>query len=239
MSLSAWLTPILVPPVNLAVLALLAVWWRKRGLAIGTLLALLLLATPLVANGLTASLESGLVAVPDSAGMQAVLILGGDVTRDSQNRAMPGPLTLERLRAGVALARSTGLPLAVTGGPAWTGGPSIGQVMADSLARDFGLPATWVEVRSADTWENARDSAALLAPFGVHDVLVVTHAWHMRRALLAFRGSGLAARPAPVMLDKQTLTSVAPRASAWGQSYFALHEWIGIAWYMLRSAAAG
>ncbi len=235
--LSAWLTPILVPPVNLAVLALLAVWWRKRGLAIASGAALLLLATPLVANGLIASLETGLVAMPDSAGMQAVLILGGDITRDSQDRAMPGPLTLERLRAGVALARSTGLPLAVTGGPAWSGGPSIGGVMADSLARDFEYPAKWVETRAADTWENARDSAALLAPAGVHDVLLVTQAWHMRRSMLAFRDSGLHARPAPVMLDQETLTTVVPRASAWEQSYYALHEWIGIAWYSLRGMA--
>ncbi len=238
MILSAWLTPILVPPVNLAVIVLIAVWWRKRGLAIGAVVALLLLAMPVVANGLIGTLETGLSGTPDTAGMQAVLILGGDVTRDSQDRAMPGPLTFERLRAGVALGRATGLPLAVTGGPAWTGGPSIGSVMARSLAQDFGYPATWIETRSADTWENARDSAALLGPAGIHNVLIVTNAWHMRRSLLAFRDSGLVARPAPLMLDKETPLALLPRVSGWQQSYFALHEWIGIAWYALRNLAS-
>lgn len=233
--LSALLTPIVVPPINLAVLALLAVWWRKRGVAIGALAALLLLATPLVADAFTSSLETGLSATPDATGMQAVLILGGDLTRDGRDQAQPGPLTLERLRAGAALARATGLPLAVTGGPLWAGGPSVGSVMAESLARDFHQPAKWVETKSADTWENARDSAALLLPAGIHDVLVVTNAWHMRRSLLAFRHSGLDARPAPLMLDKYVLSSLVPGASAWQESYYALHEWIGIVWYMLRN----
>lgn len=237
MSLSALLTPIVVPPVNLAVLAFLAVWWRKRGLAMAAIVALLLLSTPLVANGLLTSLEIGLAPQPALAGEQAVLILGGDVDSDRQGDALPGALTLERLRAGAALARSSGLPIAVTGGPAWPGGPSIGTIMAESLVRDFGTQARWVETRSADTWENARDSAALLRAAGVHDVLVVTHAWHMRRSMIAFRDSGLVARPAPLMLEDRWLSSPVPRASAWEQSYFALHEWIGIGWYLLRGLA--
>ena len=237
MVLSAFLTPFVVPPVNLAVLAFVAVWWRRRALAIAAIAALLLLATPIVASALTSSLEAGLPATPDLAGMQAVLILGGDLNRDSHGQVVPGPLTLERLRGGVALARSAGLPIAVTGGPAWAGGPAIGTVMADSLARDFGFPASWVETESTDTWENARDSAALLARSGIHDVLVVTHAWHMRRSMLAFRDSGLDARPAPLMLDKESLSSLMPRARAWEESYYALHEWIGIVWYTMRGFA--
>ena len=208
--LSAWLTPILVPPVNLAMLALVAVWWGKRGLAMVALAALLLLGTPLVANRLIDSLETGLSASPAVGGMQAILILGGDVARDSLDQAIPGPLTLERLRAGVALSQATKLPIAVTGGPAWAGGPSIGSIMATSLDHDFGHPAQWVETRSIDTWENARDSAALLLPAGIHNVLIVTQAWHMPRSLLAFQGSGLNAQAAPVMLDKTAWSSAIP-----------------------------
>ena len=237
MVLSALLTPIVVPPVNLAVLALLAVWWRRRALALAAVAGLLLLATPLVSNSLIDSLGAGLPAA-DATGMQAVLILGGDINRIGADQAIPGPLTLERLRAGAALARATGLPLAVTGGVAWAGGPSIGQIMADSLAHDFDQTARWVETGSADTWENARDSAALLAPDGIHNVLVVTHAWHMRRSLLAFRGSGLNARAAPLWHGWITIGSLMPTAGSWQQSYYALHEWIGIGWYSLRNLVA-
>ncbi len=245
MSLSALLTPIVVPPVNLLLLALFAVWRRRRGAAAVLLTVLVLLAMPGIADLLTGTLERG---VPPTRldGAQAILVLGGDLDRDGSGTAVPGPLTLDRLRDGAALARRSGLPVAVTGGPAWRGGPPIGTVMADSLQRDFGVPARWVETRSTDTWDNARDSEVLLAPFGIRRVLVVTQAWHMRRSLLAFRHSGLLAIPAAVWRTGYPSAGgggsglvvlagiLLPRVSAWQRSYFALHEWIGIGWYRLR-----
>ena len=245
--LSALLTPVVVPPVNLLVLGLLALWRRRRGVAGVLLLGLLLLAVPGVADGLT----DGLTGAPEPGvpprldGAQAILVLGGDLDRDGDGVAVPGLLTLERLRDAAALARRSGLPVAVTGGPAWRGGPAIGTVMADSLRHDFGVPVRWVETRSTDTWENARDSSALLAPSGIRTVLVVTNDWHMRRSLLAFRHSGLVAIPAAVRRLGYPATgggigiaglvgTLLPRVSAWQRSYFALHEWIGIGVYWLR-----
>ena len=245
MVLSALLTPIVVPPANFAVLALLALWRRRTGTAAVVLCVLVLLGMPPVADALTDALERD-VAATSLADAQAVLILGGDIDRDRDGKAVPGPLTLERLREGAALARSSGLPLAVTGGPAWRGGPAIGAVMADSLRRDFAVSPRWIETRSADTWENARNSAALLALDGIHDVVVVSQAWHLRRALLAFRRSGLTAAPAAVWrtgYPGQGLTpaglagALLPRAGTWERSYLALHEWIGVVWYVLRDLA--
>ncbi|WP_419729334.1 YdcF family protein [Lichenicola sp.] len=247
MILSSLATPFIVPPVNLAVLGLVALWRRRRIAALWSIAALLLLAMPVVADRLTRSLETG-IAPTDAAGSQAILILGGDLDRDRNGLAVPGALTLERLREGAALARRTGLPIAVTGGPAWRGGPAIGAVMARSLQDDFGVVPRWVEGRSDDTWENARDSAAMLEPAGIHHVLVVTHAWHMRRSLLAFRHSGLVASPAPIWRmgypsrgpawgPYAILGAVLPQVDQWQRSYFALHEWIGIVWYRLRDVA--
>ncbi len=68
-------------------------------------------------------------------------------------------------------------------------------------------------------------------------VYVVTHAWHERRALMAFRAAGLRAVAAPVDPERPPPWAprmLIPRISAWQQSYFALHEWIGCAWYALR-----
>ena len=47
--------------------------------------------------------------------------------------ALPGFLTLDRLRAGAALHRRTGLPILVTGGSLQPDRPAIATVMADSL----------------------------------------------------------------------------------------------------------
>ena len=72
---------------------------------------------------------------------------------------------------------------------------------------------------------------------GITSVYVVTHSWHMRRALLAFKGTGLTATAAPTDLDDPLgpdWTDFLPRTSGWQNCWFALHEWIGYAWYWLH-----
>ncbi len=241
--LSAVATALLVPPVNLAVLALLAVLLRRRLLAAAALGLLLLLALPPVAGSLLAGLEAGLPAgPPPGAGPpQAIVILGGDVRAVAgAARAVPGALTLARLRAGAALARASHLPILVTGGVVGDpDGPPVAALMAASLAADFATPARFIEPAAHDTWQNARLSAAMLRAAGIGSVYVVTDAWHMRRALIAFAASGLAVTPAPLAPDplpRLVAGGLVPRVGAWRESYFALHEWIGCAWYALRRA---
>ena len=237
--LSAVAAIVLVPPVNLVALALVGVLLRRRWLAGISLVLALLLALPLVAGTLLTGLETGW---PPPAGPppQAIVILGGDLRALAGTPAdAPGALTLARLRAGAALARATHLPILVTGGIVDPDGPPVAVVMATSLARDFATPARWVEPASRDTWENARFSAKLLHAAGIDRVYVVTHAWHMRRALIAFAGTGLAVTPAPLAFDRTPRLvpgAFVPRVGAWRESYYALHEWIGYAWYALRRA---
>ncbi len=234
-------TIVLVPPANLAALALVAVLLRRRRLALGALALLLLLALPVVAGSLLVSLERGLPA-PSGPPPQAIIILGGDVRRvaGAPPTADVGALTLERLRAGAALARTKHLPILVTGGVVGEQDvPPVAVLMAKSLSADFATPARWVEPAAHDTWQNARLSAAMLHASGIRAVYVVTHAWHMRRALIAFAGTGLDVTPAPLPPDAAPSLRVpafAPTVSAWRLSYFALHEWIGCAWYALRRA---
>ena len=44
-------------------------------------------------------------------------------------------------------------------------------------------------------------TASILQEAGIQRVYLVTHAWHMRRALLAFHRFGITATPAPVRPD--------------------------------------
>lgn len=249
---------LLVPPVNLAFLAFVAVLLRLRWLAMAALALLLLLALPAVSGTLLASLETGLPpgvlpsgalpsgALPPGAPPPgAIVILGGDVldvapiaaSTERVRAAEPGPLTLERLRAGAALGRATHLPILVTGGVVNPDTEPVAVLMARSLAADFGIPARWIEPASRDTWENAAFSAELLRRDGIGTVFVVTHAWHMRRALVAFAKTGITAIPAPLPLDRwpdYRAHSFVPRVSSWLNSFFALHEWIGGLWYPWR-----
>jgi uncharacterized SAM-binding protein YcdF (DUF218 family) len=161
-----------------------------------------------------------------------------EVMQDGRVAYAVGLLTLARERAGARLARSSGLPILVAGGQIRSSSPTLAALMAASLAADFGVTPRWLEDRSQDTWQNAANAAAMLRSAGIGRAYVVTSAWHMRRALIAFRAAGLpvVAAPAdalaPPHLEASTLI---PRVSAWQEGYYALHEWIGCAWYALRA----
>ncbi len=256
MSLGPFAIAAIVPPLNLVPLGLAGVAlaaltrWRRLGLAIaGVALALLLvLALPFTGGLLIASLERGLPLIPPADDPpRAIVVLAAEVdhgARDpgansaADDQAVDlGPLTVMRLRAAAALARRTGLPVLVSGGKPPDGSVSLAALMAESLRDDFGVPTRWREDRSDDTWENASDSAAILRREGIGSVYLVTHAWHMPRALIAFRHAGLRATAAPVLLDHAPTgiaSDFAPRLSGWRMSFYALHEWIGCLYYAWR-----
>jgi uncharacterized SAM-binding protein YcdF (DUF218 family) len=239
---------LLLPPMNLLVAATAgAVMRRRRGgralLAVG-LGGLVLLSLPIVSGALLRLTELGLSdATPLPADMPgAIVILSGDqeaARLDGTPAWNVGPLTLEREQAGAVLARATKLPVLVTGGAVHPWSPPLASLMDISMARDFGIKVRWQETASRDTMENARDSAAILLPAGIRRVFLVTQAWHMRRALLAFRRAGFDPVAAPVLLDDlpQWRHSYAfiPSVRAWVESYYAIHELIGWAWYALAA----
>ncbi len=235
------LAELIVPPVDLLLLAILgALLLRHRvgrlALWVG-LAGLLVLAMPAVGQSLLASLEGGLT-VPPGAAPAAIVILSAEAVRAAGHPGGEvGPITLDRMRAGAALARRTGLPILVSGGIVPPGTTPIAELMADSLAKDFHEPARWIEDRSEDTWHNAQFSTAMLHAAGIGQAYIVTDAWHLRRAMLSFRRAGLIPVPAPVRIDpypRLGWTAFLPLASAWQHSYFALHEWIGLAYYSVR-----
>ena len=235
-----------MPPTGFVVLMaaglLMRGTWRRTGRRVVWvgLLALILFGMPVVSHSLLAGLESGLPTTPPADHPpQAIVVLGGDVIRARTEKLgiRPGLLTLDRLRTAAALQRRTGLPILVTGGTTQPHTAAVGLVMAESLTDDFGTPPRWVETTSLDTRENALFSADILREAGITSVYVVTHAWHMRRAVLAFRPTGLTATAFPTSPDDPIgpdLSDFLPRVSSWQTGFYALHEWIGNVWYSLR-----
>ncbi len=235
-----------LPPVNLAVLALVGLllmrpWPRAgRGMALAGVVALLLLALPIVSGSMMLTLERGLPTTPPANDPpKAIVVLGAEITRaaGAPFGAIAGKMTLDRLRAGAELYRRTGLPVLVSGGTLQPDLPTVGALMARSMTRDFQVPVQWSEVVSKDTWENATLSAAILKAEGIHSVYVVTHAWHMPRALQAFAAAGLTATAAPTVIEPPMTIDIEdfiPRASSWETAYFVFHEWVGMARYALR-----
>jgi uncharacterized SAM-binding protein YcdF (DUF218 family) len=244
--LKEFLIALLVPPISLLFLTLfgLVIGWRHRNagqiMALCGTLGLALMAIPLVSGALLVGLEQDLPLTPPAEQPpQAIVILGGDIQRGGSRTPILqlGPLSLERVLAGALLARRTGLPILVSGGKLRASDPPIAALMADSLEHDFLVPVKWVERESRDTWENAHLSAPMLEQQGIRSVYLVTEAWHMRRAIMAFRGTGITVTAAPTHFDRMptlVATDFIPGVGAWRASYFAMHEWIGWLWYSLR-----
>lgn len=239
------LTILLLPPVNLVFVILVGVVVLRivprlaRWLITIAVLLLLVLAMPAVAGTMLRALERHLPTTPpEGKPPGAIVILGADAIRiDGMPSAETvGRLTLERLRAGAALQRKTRLPILVSGGVLAHDTTPLAELMRDSLMQDFQVPVRWTEDRSLDTWQNARDSAAILHDNGIDSIYLVTHSWHERRALMAFAGTGITVTAAPTPLDRSASPIPAdfvPRVSAWQTSYYALHEWLGCVWYAL------
>lgn len=225
-----------LPPLLLVLccLACGVLAWRGRRIAgllgAASALALLLLATPALSGLLRWSLERELRdAASASRPPAAIIILGAEVIRGPDGPGV-GMLTLERLRAGAALHRRTQAPILVTGGVLAAGDPPLAELMARSLAEDFGVATRWVEPLAANTAENARFSTEMLAAEGITRAHVVSHAWHLPRALDGFARAGLAATPAPLPLAQVSLSRVRdwlPRPDHLAESWYALREWAG------------
>jgi uncharacterized SAM-binding protein YcdF (DUF218 family) len=241
---------LVLPPLNLLVYALLgvilAIRWRRAGLILAglCLVLVLVLSLPVTSKLLLASLEAGLPLTPPANDPpQAIVVLGADTLAagggaqfGAEDGNAIGGLSLQRVRQAAVLYHRKPLPVLVTGGA----GPfkvPVAVLMAQSLTEDFGVPVRWVEPNSYDTWQNASDSAPLLQQAGIHSFWLVSHGWHLRRGILAFSRYDFTITASPVLLDPPPsgrASQFVPRPSALIDSYYGLHEWIGIAWYTLR-----
>ncbi|WP_196221508.1 YdcF family protein [Sansalvadorimonas verongulae] len=181
-------------------------------------------------------LETGAVFHASKDGSQtadAIVILGTGVlgnTPEYDMKPQPGALLIQRLRYGLKLHKETGLPILVSGGSRYN--INEAQVMKAFL-EEHGATVRWTEADSRSTRDNARNSAALL---GQSRVLLVTHAWHMRRAAGEFERAGFEVTRAPTARFGTRLSP--SRFDAWlpdvrylRKSQLALHEYTGMAWY--------
>ncbi|MDH5299803.1 MAG: YdcF family protein [Gammaproteobacteria bacterium] len=239
----------LLPPGSIVVVLALSagLFYRRPKLARGLLLfgtcSLLLLSLPVVSHLLMRPLQPYPVldkAMIDQFQPQAIVILAGgrqDYAPEFGGSSV-NPYTLHRLLYGVALHRQTGLPILVTGGNEKPNLPAEARLMEKALVGQFGVTPQWVEDKSRTTGENAIFSQALLEPDHIQRVMLVSHAWHLPRAVGVFEQQQLQVLPAPMAFEMDSnplkLTDFLPKAASLVISYHALHEFIGLAWYRLR-----
>lgn len=238
LALKKILLALILPPTGPLLLAfgglLLARWRPRLGhfIACMALFGLLVLSTPWAAGRLIASLQwYPPVAASRLADRQAIVVLGGGSYRNAPEYGGDtiGYASLERLRYALHLSKRSGLPILATGG-APEGGLPEAETMRDSAQSDFAGDIRWIETASFDTADNARLSAAMLRHEGISRIVLVSHAWHLPRAVARFEAAGLDVLPAPTAfsLPPTDAGALLPGAAALAASSRALHEWLGI-----------
>jgi len=243
---------LLFPPGGIfVVLVLSLVLLRTKPVLAKTLISVslvagYLLSTPLVSGWLIATLQSYPALTADDlekSNAQAIVVLASGRYQEAPEYGgvdTVGNNTLLRIRYGAYLHRATGLPVLVSGGnPGDDDRLSLAQVMANSLKDDFQVETVWQENKSRTTAENAGFSQLFLAEKEIETVLLVTQAWHMPRSVVIFEQSGLKVTPAPTAFigagtDDLKLSDVLPGARSLLTSRYALHEWVGRLWYLIR-----
>jgi uncharacterized SAM-binding protein YcdF (DUF218 family) len=243
---------LLLPPLVFILPSVAGFMLRKRRpvfgavLCIAPLIALVIFATGVGAKWLAASIEHFATPLTSAqgSGAQAIVVLGGGRFKQAPEYGGKDTVSLPalaRLRYGARLHRETGLPILVTGGTPDGASESEAALMARTLREDFAVTAKWQEHASNNTAQNAQFSAQQLKQAGVRRVLLVTDAMHMARSHAMFTHNGLQVIPAPTMFKSREPVApidFVPNGHWLGVSAYAMHEWIGIAWYWLRHGSA-
>jgi uncharacterized SAM-binding protein YcdF (DUF218 family) len=177
-----------------------------------------------------------------------IVVLGGVIEPEAGDRPNSGVNErAERITAIAGLARQhPAAKILFSGGDILlTGGRESEAHVAGALLESFGIPASrlLLEDQSRTTAENAAFSLQLAAPKASERWLLVTSAWHMPRAVGAFRRVGFPVEAYPV--DYRTPGTAAnwiPFGSvSIGLHHMdtAMHEWFGLVTYWLtgRSSA--
>jgi len=237
----------LLPPSGFIILlAVGLLFWLvrlRKTSAFCILLATVLLyffSTPFMAHKLLDSLQyqyDVLKEVPED--VQAIVVLSGGrvpIAREYSNLDIVNARTLERLRYASRLSKLYQLPILVTGGSVNDERQPEAALMKKVLETDFGVEVKWMEDKSKTTFENARFTKKVLTENSISKIILVTHAYHMSRAMWCFEDVGLSPIPAPTVFYKRNsaaseMQQYIPSAVALGQSRKAVHEYIGKLWY--------
>ena len=241
-------TALLIPPglLILALAAGLAVLRRHpvvgRMLLVSATAGLYLLAMPLTATFLLQQWEAPPLEAEQLKKAQAIVVLGGGKYAQAPEYGgdTVSAMSLVRLRHAAVLQRRTGLPVLVSGGSPEGSATDEAQTMRRALEQEFAVPVRWSKGRSANTLENARLTRELLEREGIRRICLVSHAWHLPRARLAFEHAGfevIAAPTAHATRHPLAITHFLPDASALLDSALFFREVIGTVWYRLRLLA--
>lgn len=213
------------------VLACVGIWMTCAPVMGWLLVQSLVKPPPALSPGAVADLKA---VAPAQKTAIVVLGAGRDVFAPEYGVSNLSALGVERLRYAVWLSKATGLPLAYSGGVGHGApeGATEAEIATRIAANEFNRPLRWSESRSRDTNENALYSVPLMREAGIERIVLVTHGFHMRRALHAFeraaqrQGTPVSILPAPMDMSARS-QGWFPSQEGFFYVRMAVREWLG------------
>ena len=239
-------SPFLVPPGIFIILlifsgiAFILKRSRKAGLVqlvIGVFMWIFALGS--ISNALYKGLESEFSLNRAVKGDVIVLLGGGinDEAPDLSGIGTPSQEMLERIVAAVRLQGRLNVPVIATGGSFIHQNISEAAVTKRFLI-ELGVPSRMVilEDKSRDTIENARFTGEICRKSGFHTPILVTSAYHLKRAVMSFNKVGIKVIPFPAGIKSTTQSEfvwVDVLPTDYRDVSRALKEYLGLVYYQI------
>lgn len=220
---------LLLPPgvfiIGFVVLSILAYKNKTvRLLSMSLAITLYLLSIEPVKDMLYKPLEES-YPIPSKVEGDVIIVLGGG----SYNTGILKEDSLKRLLTGFVLHKQTGKPIILSGGSGINQLPDAEIMKATLLSLGVDLKSILLDSGSTTTQENAKYSKSIMEKKKYKVAILVTSAYHMKRAVKAFQKEKVEILPYPTDFKRDlryNVYSFVPKASALNESYKALREYI-------------
>lgn len=172
-------------------------------------------------------------AAPTFSPTTTIVLMGGGTDRKG-SELVPKADSMERIAATATLYRqcresAASCKVILSGGDPQRHGEAEADNYAPYVLSRGVDPGDLVrENKSFNTYQNARNVAAIVGPAHDNRLIVVTSAYHMRRSLRAFEAFGY--DPEPYVSDvRHNRATLFPRYRSFENSELAAHELVGLA----------
>lgn len=202
---ASWILP---PGLFIILLVVLTIYLTRINFRLSIIVGLgtlifYLMCTGLVAEKFMGELEKSYSppAQIEQLNGDVIVLLGGGAIRDVQDVDGAGTLCASpanRLLAAVRLQKKLDLPILMSGGQVYSDSGAEA-IISERVLKSLGVPDEKIllETKSVNTTQNAIYSAEILREKNFRRPIIVTSAFHMRRAVLNFSRQGFEVIPYP------------------------------------------
>jgi uncharacterized SAM-binding protein YcdF (DUF218 family) len=194
-----------------------------------------------VSHFLMKGLESSF-SIPKTIKGDVIILLGAGLRENVQDLSgigFPNGDMLGRITTAVRLHNRLNIPIIVTSGSVFKDGKAGAPVDMRILV-DLGVDTKYIiiEDKSRNTYENAKYSSQICQMMGYKRPILLTAAYHLKRAQMTFQKMGLTTIPFPAYRNSSDRTvffwrSFLPHHNTLATSCVAIREYLGILYYKI------